>query len=153
MLHSLVSGSTLFTRRSRTLLWESWHERVNRNKPELTHICLVYFSILTDLTSLFPVLRLSGVLFHFNLFCMEIPDQMPHSDLGLHCLPRSLKRDARVIWVNATVRQLYHGNVDFFCFINIYWQLWSVGCLLNILPYGEYRNFSVKHETSLLHNV
>ena len=28
------------------------------------------------------------------------PDQIPHSDLGLHCLPRSQKRDARLIWVN-----------------------------------------------------
>ena len=31
------------------------------------------------------------------------PDQMLRSvasDLGLHCLPRSLKRDARQIWVN-----------------------------------------------------
>ena len=31
------------------------------------------------------------------------PDQMPHSaasDLGLHCLPVSLLRDARHEWVN-----------------------------------------------------
>ena len=26
------------------------------------------------------------------------PDQTPRSDLGLHCLPRSQKRDARLIW-------------------------------------------------------
>ena len=73
VLHSLVSGSTLFTRRSRTLLLESWHERVYRHKPELTHICLEDFSILIDWTSPFPVLRVSVELFHFNLFFMEIP--------------------------------------------------------------------------------
>ena len=31
------------------------------------------------------------------------PDQMPRSaasDLGLHCLPMSHKKDARLIWVN-----------------------------------------------------
>ena len=31
------------------------------------------------------------------------PDQTPRSaasDLGLHCLPMSQKRDARLIWVN-----------------------------------------------------
>ena len=35
------------------------------------------------------------------------PDQMPHFaafDLGLHCLPMSHKKDARLIWVN-NVRQ------------------------------------------------
>ena len=49
--------------------------------------------------------------FHFYLifnrnFCkqtVKTPDQTPRSavsDLGLHCLPRSHKRDARLLWVN-----------------------------------------------------
>ena len=34
------------------------------------------------------------------------PDQTPRSaasDLGMHCLPRSPKRDARLIWVNSLI--------------------------------------------------
>ena len=58
----------------------------------LTHICLVDPSILINWTSPFPILGVSGVLFHF-LFCFEQifllansedPDQTPSSDLGLH---------------------------------------------------------------------
>ena len=59
----------------------------------------------------FPILGVTDVLFHFYLvFNTEIflyansadPDQMPRSavsDLGLHCLLRSQKRDAKHIWV------------------------------------------------------
>ena len=58
----------------------------------------------------FPILWVSGVLFHFSFYCEEIfllansenPDQTPRSaasDLGLHCLPMSQKWDARLIWV------------------------------------------------------
>ena len=76
----------------------------------LNHIWLVDFSILIQWTSPFPVLRVSGVLFHFISFRIEIPVSKqcrPWTDarsaasvLGLHCLPRSPKRDARLIWVN-----------------------------------------------------
>ena len=46
-----------------------------------------------------------GAIFHLypnfdRIFCN--PDQMPHfvaSDFGLHYLPKSHKKDARLIWV------------------------------------------------------
>ena len=37
---------------------------------------------------------MSGVFFYFH-FIFNVA-----SDLGLHCLPRSQKRDFRLIWVN-----------------------------------------------------
>ena len=80
----------------------------------LTHICLVDMSILINWTSPFPILELSGVLFHFysilKLFLLansEDPDQTPRSaaaDPGLHCLPMFRKLDARLKWVNQTGR-------------------------------------------------
>ena len=66
-------------------------------------------AILFNWMSPFPILGVSGILFHFSFIlnrnsCKQTsvdPDQTPHSvasDLGLHCLPRSQKRDARLIW-------------------------------------------------------
>ena len=78
----------------------------------LTHIWLVDPSILINWTSPFPSLGVSGELFHFYSFSnrmilllanREDPDQMPRSvasDLGLHCLPISQKRDTRLIWMD-----------------------------------------------------
>ena len=48
---------------------------------------------------------------------------MPHSvasDLGLHCLPMSYKKDARLIWVNVNhlltqTHMKYHQFGRFFC--------------------------------------
>ena len=75
---------------------------------QLTHICLVDPSILINRTCLVPILWVAGVHFHFILFQTDIPvckQWRPWSDaafdLGLHCLPMSLKWDARLIYVNA----------------------------------------------------
>ena len=41
------------------------------------------------------------------------PDQTPHSvasDLGLHCLPMSHKKDARHIWVKNAIILLSHKS-------------------------------------------
>ena len=41
------------------------------------------------------------------------PDQMPHSvasDLGLHCMPMSHKKDARHIWVKNAINLLSHKS-------------------------------------------
>ena len=76
----------------------------------LTLICRVDYSILINWTSPFLFLRVADVLFSFSSYFLEKflqansedPDQLQlsaASDLGLHCLPRSHKRDARVIWV------------------------------------------------------
>ena len=57
-----------------------------------------------------PILGLLGGTFHFHSniktnFCKQTvvqPDQTPRfaaSDLVLHCLPMSHKKDARLIWV------------------------------------------------------
>ena len=43
------------------------------------------------------------------------PDQMPHfeaSDLGLHCLPMSHKKDARLIWVNSIFLTTYQYKFE-----------------------------------------
>ena len=68
-------------------------------------------SILINWTITFPNLGVSGVHFNscftfdknFMLATSVDPDQMPHcavSDLGVHCLPWSQKRDPRLIWLN-----------------------------------------------------
>ena len=61
------------------------------------------------------------MFFFFFLFLLEIlqansvdPDQMLHfaaSDLGLHCLPMSRKRDARHEWVKSD-NILYLYEID-----------------------------------------
>ena len=53
------------------------------------------------------------------------PDQMPHSvasDLGLHCLPMSHKKDARHIWV----------KLQSFCYLIRVPEIWEVDCLSNL---------------------
>ena len=60
---------------------------------------------LTNWTSPFPVLGVTGLLFRFysiSIANSEDPDQTPRSaasDLGLHCLPMSQKWNAGLIWV------------------------------------------------------
>ena len=47
-------------------------------------------------------LRLFKIMIEHSLANSGYPDQMPRSvasDLGLHCLPMSHKKDARHIWV------------------------------------------------------
>ena len=49
------------------------------------------------------------------------PDQTPHSlasDLGLHCLPMSHKKDARHIWV----------KMQLFCYRIRVPEIWEVDC-------------------------
>ena len=53
------------------------------------------------------------------------PDQTPHSvasDLGLHCLPMSLKKDARHIWV----------KMHLFGYLIRVPEIWEVACWNNI---------------------
>ena len=91
-----------------------------------THICLVDSSILISWTSPFPILGVSGVLFHFFL----IFDRNSHSvasDLGLHCLPMSQKWDARLIWVKSPQDRTYifyamSGYPGISGFKDIYWN-------------------------------
>ena len=84
----------------------------------LTHIRLVDPAILINWMSPFPIIGVSGVLFHFYSIsnrssCWQkvktlirhhiLQCQTPRSaasDLGLHCLPMSKKWDARLIRVN-----------------------------------------------------
>ena len=91
----------------------------------LTHICLVDFPILFNWTIPFPILGLSGVLFHVHfIFFIELhvskqwkpwSDAFYGSDLGLHCLPLSRKWDARLIWVKAkTEKHPVYSNGCYF---------------------------------------
>ena len=67
------------------------------------------FPILNNGTSPFPILGLLDGIFHFysNLkrnFCKQTVESLIRlrfvaSDLVLHCLPMSYKKDARLIWV------------------------------------------------------
>ena len=69
----------------------------------------MYFPILINRTSPYPILGLLGGICHFHFIfkkkiCKQTgePDQTPRlaaSDLVLHCLPMSHKKDARLIWV------------------------------------------------------
>ena len=76
-------------------------------------------SILINWTSPFPNLRVSGVLFFFLFYFKQMfllansqdPDQTlcsAASDLGLHCLPMSRKRNTRLIWVNNMADSFIH---------------------------------------------
>ena len=69
---------------------------------------------LTRIPNLFPILGVLGVIFNifpnFNsTLCKQIVKILIRhrimpclvSDLGLHCLPMSHKKDARLIWVKA----------------------------------------------------
>ena len=76
----------------------------------------IYISLSDHLDESISILRVVEwiFLFNFNRTCCEetvenliskqrITDQMPHStasDLDLHCLPLSHRKDARLIWVN-----------------------------------------------------
>ena len=71
----------------------------------------------------FPILGVPGVPFSFYSILLansEDPDHTPRSaasDLGLHCLPRSPKRDAGLIWVKyvdfSTIRAKKFGIFGF----------------------------------------
>ena len=76
------------------------------------------FPILINWTSPFPILGLLGGVCSF-LFVLKYtsvsnigePNQTPHSaasELGLHCLPMSHKKDARLIWVNLRGKVTVH---------------------------------------------
>ena len=68
------------------------------------------WTCLINWLSLFPILGLSGGIFSFLFkILMELSTksvdsdlmlQHATSDLGLHCLPMSHKKDGRLIWVN-----------------------------------------------------
>ena len=72
-------------------------QRVTRlSRSSLTLFCLLILSTLINWTNLFPILGVSGVLFHFLyefLYASSVdPDQMQHSvasGLGLQGLPMS----------------------------------------------------------------
>ena len=79
----------------------------------------MYFPILINWTSLFPILGLSGGIFYFysnfkRHFCKQRVDNLIRraaSDLVLHYLPMSHKKDARLTCVNSgtelTINQIY----------------------------------------------
>ena len=67
----------------------------------LTHLCLMTFPIFINWTSLFPILVLFGGFFHFQsnfnrTFCKQTEEtRYAASDLVLHCLLTSHKKEAR----------------------------------------------------------
>ena len=67
------------------------------------------FPISSIWMSLLPIFGLLGGNFHFHSNFKANsgePDQRPHlaaSDLVLHCLPMSHKKDARLIWIKHVV--------------------------------------------------
>ena len=78
-----------------------------------THFSQMEFPILIHWNNPFPFEGLLGSNFHFysnfnRTFCVQTvktgdPNQISHnaaSDLGLYCLHMSLKKDARLTWVN-----------------------------------------------------
>ena len=78
------------------------------------------FPISIRRTSLFQILRVLGGIFNFNsnsdrTFC-ELNsgdcDQTLRSDHGLHCLPLSHKKDARLIWFKACFKNVIGPGYD-----------------------------------------
>ena len=72
----------------------------------LTHLCLIEFPAPINWTTPFPFKGLLGGTFHFisnfnRTFCKQTVEilRCAASDLGLHCLPMSRKKDARLILV------------------------------------------------------
>ena len=66
----------------------------------------MYLPIIINLTSPFPILGLLGDIFHFYSYfkrnnCKQTVENLKNmaSDLVLHCLLMSHKKDARHIWV------------------------------------------------------
>ena len=86
-------------------------------QPNLTHLCRMYFLILINWKSPFPILGFFGGNFHFYLiskrhFCFAA------SGLVLHCFPMSHKEDARLIWVKIILCgdiSLYVTRHDILC--------------------------------------
>ena len=84
--------------------YDPWYYR-------LTHLSRMYFRIFIDETRPFPILGLLGGIFliFYSLFkrdfCMQTVENLIRrrvfaaSDLVLHYLPMSHKKDSRLIWV------------------------------------------------------
>ena len=88
----------------------------------LTHVCIVDASILINWKSPFPILGMSGYFVNFILFLQDFPVSKqcrPWSDAafwsGLHCLPRSQKWDARLIWVKKLRWEDARANLHVAC--------------------------------------
>ena len=77
----------------------------------LTHLCRLYFPILINWTSPFPILGFLGGIFHlYSNFKRKFykPDQTSHfaaSDLAFHFLMMFYKKDARLIWVKRALKR------------------------------------------------
>ena len=75
----------------------------------------MYFPIIINWTSPFPILGLLSVFFFIFIQILKEtsvskPDQTPRfvaSNLVLHCLPMSHKKTARLIWVNQTMKLFF----------------------------------------------
>ena len=68
----------------------------------ISHSCQLKMSILNFRGVSLYFFQILLELFNILLANSEDPDQTPHyavSDMGLHCLPMSHKKDARHIWV------------------------------------------------------
>ena len=50
------------------------------------------------------------------------------SDLGLHCLPRSQKRDARLIWVNCSVKYFLTSHIVLNTCVDVCWTFLHEMC-------------------------
>ena len=72
---------------------------------QLTHLCRMYFPIIVNWTSPFPILGLFGGIFHFKRnVCKQTVENLnaalnAASDQVLHCLLMSHKKDAWRVWV------------------------------------------------------
>ena len=69
-----------------------------------THLYRMHFPILINWMSPFPILGLLGGIFHLDSifkrnFCKQTVENLAASDLVLHWLPMSHKKDARLICI------------------------------------------------------
>ena len=84
---------------------------------KITHICLVDPSILISWTSPYPILGVSGVLFHCyfisnRYFCSQTVTTLTRhsaaSDLALYCLPMYQKWDASLYGLSSSISAECH---------------------------------------------
>ena len=108
----------------------------------------MYFPILINWTSLFPILGLLGGIFHFFFnfkrnFCLQTVENLHDqtlrfvaSDLVLQCLQMSHKKDTRLNWVKLPYlnRVFLYINMYTYCTISARPACKLAGCSDSFLP-------------------
>ena len=93
----------------------------------------MFFPVIINWTSPFPILGLLGDIFHFHSylkrnFCKQTVENLIRrgfaaSDLELHCLPMSHKKNARFIWIKMTKMTVEMIQIKFRIKLSLYYLM------------------------------